>query len=300
MPSCAADLVTQIPGGWAAQVFGAKIVAIFNLIGNGLFLAAAPLAAKTARPVPLMAACFAVCGLFQGPLVPGQGVMKYPWLPKGVAKAWALRIISLGTRIGRLVAALTPWLCSKFGWQSVPYLYGGAAAAFGIIFQLFASNKPLPSEIGEKEPAQAPKAVEEPKKDKAVDYGILSVPAAQAIIVAHIGDNNSEYTLSQWAPTVMLTVLNVTPAQLGVYLFPAQVVGLAGGWIVAAVESIVRLKFSMTELGVRRWFTLIGSAIQTLAIAGFGVSKAPGVASFMCTLRQQMPQPVPFIALPAS
>ena len=211
-----------------------------------------------------------------------------------MAKAWALRIISLGTRVGRLVAALTPWLCSKYGWQFVPYLYGGTAAAFGILFQLFASNKPLPSEIGEEEPAEDPKAKTPtgPKEDdKAVDYGILSVPAAQAIIVAHIGDNNSEYTLSQWAPTVMLTMLNVAPAQLGVYLFPAQVVGLAGGWVVAALESIARLKFSMTELGVRRWFTLIGTVIQTGALAGFGVAKTAGVASLMCTSRQLMRQP---------
>ena len=42
----------------------------------------------------LLATCFAICGLFQGPLVPGQGVMKYPWLPKGVAKAWALLPVS--------------------------------------------------------------------------------------------------------------------------------------------------------------------------------------------------------------
>ena len=280
------DVATQIPGGWAAQVFGAKIVAILNLIGNGLFLAVSPLAVRASNPVPLMAACFACCGLFQGPLVPGQGVMKYPWLPKGVAKAWALRIISLGTRIGRLVAAsVTPWLCSKFGWQFVPYVYGGATAAFGVLFQLLAANKPLPSEIGQEEVAAVPapkEAPAKPKEEKAVDYGILSVPAAQSVILAHIGDNNSEYTLSQWAPTFMLTVLNVTPAQLGVYLGPAQVVGLAGGWVVAALESVVRLKFNMTELGVRRWFTFIGSAIETLAIAGFGLSKTASTASLMC------------------
>lgn len=270
-------------------MFGAKIVAIFNLCGNGLFLAMSPLAARSANPVPLMAACFACCGLFQGPLVPGQGVMKYPWLPKGVAKAWALRIISLGTRIGRLVAAsATPWLCSKFGWQFVPYVYGGTTAAFGILFQLLAANKPKPSEIGEEEAVvEAPKtaaaaAPAKPKEEKAVDYGILSVPAAQAVILAHIGDNNTEYTFSQWAPTFMLTVLNVPPAQLGVYLGPAQVVGLAGGWVVAALESVVRLNFNMTELGVRRWFTLIGSAIETVAIAGFGLSKTASAASLMC------------------
>jgi MFS family permease len=132
-------VITQIPGGWAAQVFGAKIVAVANLMGNGLLLMAAPLAAATSNPVPALAACFAACGLFQGPLVPGQGTMKYPWLPKGVAKAWALRVISLGTRIGRVMAAsTTPWLCSKYGWRFVPYVYGAGTAIFGIIFQLLA------------------------------------------------------------------------------------------------------------------------------------------------------------------
>ena len=211
------DVVTQIPGGWAAQVFGAKIVAAFNLLGNGLLLAVSPLAARSSNPVPLLATCFAICGLFQGPLVPGQGVMKYPWLPKGVAKAWALRMISLGTRIGRLLAAsVTPWLCDKFGWQFVPYVYGGATAVFGLIFQLLAANKPTAAQIGDAEdetpkPAAAPAAKTE---QKSVNYSILKVPAAQSVILAHVGDNNSEYTLSQWAPTVMLTVLNGASAHL--------------------------------------------------------------------------------------
>ena len=35
----------------------------------------------------------------------------------------------------------------------------------------------------------------------------------------------------------------------------------------------------MTELGVRKWFTFVGSFIEMLAIACFGVSKTPAAAS---------------------
>ena len=38
----------------------------------------------------------------------------------------------------------------------------------------------------------------------------------------------------------LFAMVAVPAAELGRYLGPAQVVGLAGGWVVAAIESVVR------------------------------------------------------------
>ena len=42
-----------------------------------------------------------------------QAQLKVPWLPKGVMKAWALRVVSLGTRIAA-------WLCTALKCVSLP------------------------------------------------------------------------------------------------------------------------------------------------------------------------------------
>ena len=105
-----------------------------------------------------------------------QAQLKVPWLPKGVMKAWALRVVSLGTRIARLAAAsLVPWLCSSYGWRYVAYVLGGASMGFSFVFQLLAANRPAPGQFED-----APAAASVAKKEKkAVDWGIFSVPAAQ-------------------------------------------------------------------------------------------------------------------------
>ena len=46
----------------------------------------------------------------------------------------------------------------------------------------------------------------------------------------------------------------------------------------------MRLKFGMSELGVRRWFTFFGSAVETVAIAGFGLAQSASAASLMYCL----------------
>ena len=40
----------------------------------------------------------------------------------------------------------------------------------------------------------------------------------------------------------------------------------------------------MSELGVRRWFTFFGSAVETVAIAGFGLAQSASAASLMYCL----------------
>ena len=69
-------VLTQIPGGILAQHIGGKAVVFLNLLGNGLFLMAAPLASTLGKylggQVNAVALAFLCAGLCQGPLVPVQ------------------------------------------------------------------------------------------------------------------------------------------------------------------------------------------------------------------------------------
>lgn len=123
-------MVTQVPGGWASQRFGAKIVNGLNLGGQALFLLLLPAAAKLG-PVAL-AVALTCLGLCQGPLVPAQAVLQRNWMPAGPERAWVGRITQMGQRIGKIATTVsTPYLASTRGWRAVPYVY---AAATGTIF----------------------------------------------------------------------------------------------------------------------------------------------------------------------
>ena len=133
-------LITQIPGGWAAQKWGGKGVAVLNLLGNGVLLLL-PMAAN--HSVRALSTCLGVVGLCQGPLVPSVSVMQSHWLPTGPMRAWALTFVSMGGRLARMVAAgLGPLLAEMFGWRSIAYLYGSFATAFAVLFAIVGQEKP--------------------------------------------------------------------------------------------------------------------------------------------------------------
>ena len=60
-------LLTQLPGGWAAQKWGAKAVAQLNLAGNTALLLLPMLAGRGVRALSF---CLCLIGLCQGPLMP--------------------------------------------------------------------------------------------------------------------------------------------------------------------------------------------------------------------------------------
>ena len=133
-------LLTQLPGGWAAQKWGAKAVAQLNLAGNTALLLLPMLAGRGVRALSL---CLCLIGLCQGPLVPSVSVLQRNWLPNGPMRAWALTFVSMGGRLARLVAAGTgPLLADRFGWRVIAYLYGTLAAAFAVTFTVVASEQP--------------------------------------------------------------------------------------------------------------------------------------------------------------
>lgn len=76
-------LVSQIPGAALIDRIGPKIVMGLNMLGTcGLFLLLPVFVrigggGQISRQVRIMASTLTVCGFFQGPLIPGQQVMRY-------------------------------------------------------------------------------------------------------------------------------------------------------------------------------------------------------------------------------
>lgn len=223
-------LVTQLPGGWAAQKYGAKVVAQLNLVGNACLLVL-PTAARFGATS--LAACLCIVGVCQGPLVPTVSVLQRNWLPSGPMRAWAISFVSTGGRLARMVAMGTgPLLANRFGWRSIAYLYGTVATAFAVLFTLFGAEAPeaVPNTAHTTTTAKSHGGT--PAR-KAFEWRIFSVPAVQALLWGQVASNTADYTLSQWSAIYYSEQLTVPIALVGAHLAAPQIintVGVFGAW----------------------------------------------------------------------
>ena len=285
-------MITQVPGGWAAQVFGGKLVNCLNLFGQSVFLALLPSAARLGA-LPL-AGIFTCLGLCQGPLVPAQAVLQRYWMPLGGERAWASRMTQIGQRVGKIATTfLTPWLAATRGWRALIYLYCAGTGVFAALFALLATNTPsewkgaLRPRMNRAEVALLEAGVNGGKKKSAAatakggvgargfPWYLFRVSAANVIILSHIAANATEYTLTQWAPTFFIEKHGVNAANLGAFLTLPQTVAFAATFVTAAVENAV-LKAGVPLLTVRRIANL-GASVREAAYA-----RASALLSSVC------------------
>ena len=141
-------LVSQIPGAALIEKIGPKLVMGGNMLGTcGLFLLL-PLFVRLApgsRQVRIMASTLTVCGFFQGPLIPGQQVMRRNWLPKpgSPARPIHMKLISLGGLASELLAkSVTPVIAGALGWRAVNTVMGGGGLLLALCWFAFAKSTP--------------------------------------------------------------------------------------------------------------------------------------------------------------
>lgn len=245
-------IMTQLPGGAATQRWGGKPVSTINLWSNSILFLLTPLAARYAGPVAV-AAVFAALGLAQGSYVPSSSVMIKAWLPTGPGRPWALRAMELGQRVGPLIAAWSvPVMAARWGWTSVPKVYGGLSMLFALMWQVGASEGPL---LSDKTIHSA-----RPQAD-AVEWSVFRLAPVQACIWSHFASNNTIAVMSAWSPTYFVNNLHCTPTQAGSLLAIPPLVQNLGNVAVALLENgLVARRVPL--LTVRRGMTAVGSSIQ--------------------------------------
>jgi hypothetical protein len=142
-------LLTQVPAGWLAQRFGAKLIVTLNMVGTAALFSALPLATRSSAGSPMPAAALLTAmGLCQGGLIPAEAAIKREWLVgmEASRRAWLQGILGFAHQLCHLLATwATPRLASSArGWPLVCAVYGSSAAAAAVLWQLFASNQPPP------------------------------------------------------------------------------------------------------------------------------------------------------------
>jgi ACS family sodium-dependent inorganic phosphate cotransporter len=230
-------VITQIPGGYYAQKFGAKPMLIVNLVGMATIMAVLPSAG--ALGVTGVSACLFGLGVMSGPFIPASTLMKVNWVPYGPTRAWAMYVISLGSNLAKTVAALTiPFLSAKLGWRKVAYLFSATMAAYAAVWTVVARDKPDDSLAVTNESSSAGEATQVAAEKAPPLMKLLTAPPVISCILTNITrDLIDIHTFTFWGPTYFNVALGVPLADVGKLLVWPSALTFFGKMINAAWES---------------------------------------------------------------
>ncbi len=103
-------LLTQLPAGWLAQRFGAKLVLSLNMFGTAVLYSLLPAAARSSTGTLPVAGLLTTMGLCQGGLIPAEAAINREWLagmdPTG--RAWMIRVLGFAHQACHLIATCKP------------------------------------------------------------------------------------------------------------------------------------------------------------------------------------------------
>jgi hypothetical protein len=88
-----------------------------------------------------------------------------------------------------------------------------------------------------------------------------------------------EYCITQWLPTIFVEEFGLSMVQVGLYRVWVSPVMFATDWVVGAIEDIL-LHRGHDQQQLRRVFTVVGGSMEWVALAGFALSRTPGMAAF--------------------
>ncbi|KAK4310985.1 hypothetical protein Pmani_017479 [Petrolisthes manimaculis] len=134
-------LVTNIPGGRAAEYFGGKKVFGLGISISALLTLVTPLAARTS--VSFLVAVRVMGGLVQGVVFPAINSIIASWVPP-LERSRYNTIIFSGFPLGTVLCLpIGGWLSSSsLGWASSFYLFGGLGVVWGLAWFVLIHDRP--------------------------------------------------------------------------------------------------------------------------------------------------------------
>eukprot|EP01052_Picozoa_sp_SAG31_P038501 SAG31_NODE_5158_length_2710_cov_1.918422_2_plen_447_part_00 len=293
---------SQIPAAALIDRVGPKLVLGLNTIGVcGLFMLLpliARLGATPAARVRLMVGTLTVAGICQGPLIPGQQVMRRNWLPRpgSPERPIHMKLISLGGQFsGLLASSVTPLIAVRLGWRAVNYVMGAGGLVMATLWFLFAKSAPTNfrrrSERGDKVsraqavPSSTSAVQSTPKEKKRTSpLSIFRHPAVLSVLWCKMSSGNMNYTTTTWTPTYFMDVLGCTPLQTAAYLFWNTPIEVGGGFAVAATETWL-LRRGVCQLKIRKGFQAACATGRATFLLLFGLTRQPLLAAIFINLQ---------------
>ncbi|XP_068633318.1 putative inorganic phosphate cotransporter [Battus philenor] len=206
-------VLTQVPGGRIAEIFGGKLVYGVGVLLTAIFTILSPIAAYVDFKFFIVVRVLE--GLGEGVTYPAMHAMLARWIPPLERSKFAAYVYA-GSNIGTVISLpISGWLCTLDfggGWPLCFYLFGGLGVLWFIAWMFLIYDTP------QKHPRICPKEVEYitqsigPQEDKPS----MSIPWSKfftclplwAILIAQCGQSWLFYTQLTELPTYMNNILH--------------------------------------------------------------------------------------------
>ncbi|MFI5606175.1 MFS transporter [Amycolatopsis sp. NPDC051903] len=255
-------LLTLIAWGAAADRYGERLIMALGLGASGLLLV---YAALWNHPVGLLFGVFLVAGACTASVNAASGRVVMGWFSKS-ERGIAMGIRQTAQPLGVGVAAVgLPPLAARWGFQAAMLLPAALAIVVALLVAVFVQDPPRP-------PRAAPGSEKPPSPYR--KPWLWRVHGASALLVV------PQFAVSAFAPVYLVSQHDWTPAQAGVFLAVAQVLGalgrLASGYWSDRVGSRLRpmrqlafascLVMLLVAAGDATWLWLVLAALVLAAI----------------------------------
>lgn len=264
-------VIAQIPGSWATNRYGGRIVLGVSLVWWSIVTFITPAAAMSS--VGLLIAARVAMGIGEAAVTPCLYNLAARWmLPHERARSLVVMIggIPVGTMTALLISG---WILESYPWQVMFYAFGGLGLVFAFFWFRFIHGSPADHphiSADEKALLTGPTAIasnpgtgtwsEVPWKQ------LLRTPAVWALISNHFCSNWGLYVLLTWLPSYFKTFKDMGIGSSGLYsaapwlilFIVANFAGVIADRLVKAGKTITWVRKTMQVIG------LVGSAIGLL------------------------------------
>ncbi|XP_065340932.1 sialin-like isoform X1 [Cloeon dipterum] len=278
-------LISQVPGGRIAEVYGPKMVFFVSIVTNGVLCFFLPLATR------LHWSCLLVIrslqGLFQGALVPCLSAAAATWCPLEERDRFISFAVQ-GAIIGSVVSLpLCGFIGTHLGWDAIFYISSLISVFWCVAWWVLAADTPAshPTITQEELDFLKENIPQKPKETAKVPW-LKALTSVQFIVgcIACIGNDYGFHTLLTYAPKYMKSALGFDLQQntllasvpfLSQYIF-AMIYGtvmdhlLKKGYQLMVVRKI--------SVGFSHLLPAVG--LLCLSFSGCNVSLSVGVLTF--------------------
>ncbi|KAG1674435.1 hypothetical protein FOA52_012963 [Chlamydomonas sp. UWO 241] len=210
--------LSQVPGGWAAQKYGGRIMLAFSF---ALWSTVSMLTPTDASHVALIVPVRVAIGVAQGFLIPAVHTVLSQWIPPH-ERAKAVSLATSGMYLGSAAAMwVLPSVAAMFGASSLLKVDGGIGYCWLAMWMLVGKDVPhretvIPLSTNDAAAGKGSQKGSLKGSQTATPWRrMMASPAVWAIVVSNFSFHYAVYVIMNWLPTYFNSVLKVELASLG-------------------------------------------------------------------------------------
>ncbi|KAJ2948996.1 hypothetical protein O0L34_g5936 [Tuta absoluta] len=267
-------VLTQVPGGRIAELFGGKLVYGIGVLLTALFTILSPIAAYI--DFKFFIVVRALEGIGEGVTYPAMHAMLAKWIPPLERSKFAAYVYA-GSNIGTVISLpISGWLCTLDwggGWPLCFYLFGGLGIVWFIAWMLLVYDSP------QKHPRICPKEVEyitrsmPPQDESTVPKSIpwskfaTCVPL-WAILIAQCGQSWIFYTQLTELPNYMDHILHFDIVSNAKYSALPYLTSWIGGILISIFADWLLAKGMISRINSMKLWNTVAAIFPALGVLG--------------------------------